>query len=245
MGSSTPDITVIILCYKAEQFVPVFVDRMKRVLEQRSLQYELVLVANYDEEDRQDRTPAIAAELARHDSTIQVVSRPKQGMMGWDMRSGMEVASGKAIALIDGDGQMPAEDIVTVYDRLRQGAYDMVNTYRTKRYDGLQRSVISGLYNVILKLLFPAVRVKDANSKPKIFTREALQRLNLQSGGWFIDAEMIILASYLGFRIGETPTTFYANEHRRSFVGMGAVLEFARELVRYRFTLGARIGGRT
>jgi hypothetical protein len=30
-----------------------------------------------------DRTPAIAAALARQDATITVVARPKEGMMGW------------------------------------------------------------------------------------------------------------------------------------------------------------------
>lgn len=235
-STAQPELSVVILCYRAEDFVPVFVTRMQEALARRGLDYELVLVANYHAQDEQpDRTPAIAAELARGDARITVVAQPKQGMMGWDMRAGMAAASGEAVAVIDGDGQIPADDVVAVYDRLRQGRFDMVNTYRTKRYDGFTRRFVSDAYNLMLRLLFPRVKVRDANSKPKVFTREAFQRLTLESSGWFIDAEMVIQASALGFRIGEVPMVFYWNERRQSFVRPGAILEFAVGLVRYRF----------
>jgi glycosyltransferase involved in cell wall biosynthesis len=236
--ASTPDrppLSVVILCYRAEEFAPTFVSRMKKTLEAHGLVYELVLVANYHA-DRQppDRTPEIVRELARHDSTITVVARPKEGMMGWDMRSGLEAACGEAVAVIDGDGQMPPEDVVAVYECLQQGNFDMAKTFRVERFDGLWRRLISHIYNACLKLLFPRVRVRDANGKPKIFSRRALERLHLSSDDWFIDAEMIIQASELGLRIGEVPTVFHKNPTRPSFIRPGAIFEFVLNLVRYR-----------
>src|SRR5947209_7291035 len=104
MRSTTvnPDISVVILCYRAEDFVPVFVEQMKRALLDRQLSYELVLVANYHAaQTPPDRTPDIVRALARAEPLINVVAKPKQGMMGWDMRSGLEAASGETIAVID------------------------------------------------------------------------------------------------------------------------------------------------
>ena len=165
----SPDLSVVILCYRAEDFVPVFVAEMKAALEKQKIDYELVLVANYHPHAQPpDRTPEIAADLARRDPTLTVVARPKEGMMGWDMRSGLAAAHGRTIAVIDGDGQMPPEDVVAVYDHLRSGAFDMVKTYRTRRGDGFVRVAVSLVYNGALTLLFPSVRVRDANSKPKI-----------------------------------------------------------------------------
>jgi glycosyltransferase involved in cell wall biosynthesis len=231
-----PDISVVILCYRAEDFVPVFVEQMTRVLQDRRLSYELVLVANYDAAaDPPDRTPAIVRALACADPLINVVTRPKQGMMGWDMRSGLEVARGETIAVIDGDGQMPPGDVVAVHDCLHGGGFDMAQTYRVDRQDGSVRRLISSVYNVVLRMLFPSVRVRDANGKPKIFTREALEKLTLTSEGWFIDAEMIIQASRSGFRIGEVATVFYKNQQRPSFVRPKAIVEFAGQLIMYRW----------
>jgi glycosyltransferase involved in cell wall biosynthesis len=213
-----------------------FVLEMQKVLGHRGLRYELILVANYHDNDkRPDRTPEIAAELARTDPTIKVVARPKQGMMGWDMRSGLEAATGETIAVIDGDGQMPVQDVVLAYETLRRDGYDLVKTYRAKRFDGVDRRILSYVYNLLLRVMFPAVKVRDANSKPKLFTREALRRLALESDGWFVDAEIILRATYQGLRIGELPTVFYSNQQRASFVRPSAIIEFARELVRFRF----------
>jgi hypothetical protein len=197
----------------------------------------VVLVANYQAGAvPPDRTPEIVRTLARHDPAPTVVAKAKEGMMGWDMRSGLEVARGETVAVIDGDGQMPPLDVVAVYDCLRAGPYDMAKTYRRERHDGAFRVLVSHLYNIALRLHFPSVRVRDANGKPKIFTREALQRLRLTSSGWFIDAEMVIQASRLGLRIGEVPTTFYRNPQRPSFVGAAAILEFMGNLVLYRIS---------
>src|SRR5262245_5534709 len=125
----TPDISVVILCYQAQDLVPAFVRRMKEALERKSLSYRLVLVANYRPDLRPpDRTPEIVRQLARDDPTVAVVARPKEGMMGWDLRSGLAVATGRTVAVIDGDGQMPPDDVVAVYECLRQGGYDLVQT---------------------------------------------------------------------------------------------------------------------
>lgn len=233
---NSPDLSVVILCYKAGQAAPVFITEMKQHLVARGLRYELVLVANYNAHEKQtDQTPRIILDLAQHDSRIVPVVRVKEGMMGWDLRTGLNAATGKAVAFIDGDGQMPAADVIKVYDALIEASADIAKTYRTTRLDGFKRRVISKGYNFLLKALFPKVKVKDANSKPKVFTREALKKLSLSSNDWFIDAEIIIEASRHGMVIVEVPTIFRENANRRSFVKNTTVFEFLKNLVIYRF----------
>ena len=242
---TTPELSIVILCYKAEDFVPIYVGKVKQLLETEQLRYELVLVANfYPQEGRPDSTPAITAELARKDTHVRTVAKPKQGGMGWDLRSGLVAATGDAVAFIDGDGQMPPEDVIVAYKKFQEGSYDLVTTYRIDRFDGVIRTVISWIFNRLFKLLFPWIKVRDVNSKPKILSRRALDMLNLRSDGWFIDAEIIILASRLGLRIGEVPTKFYRNEYRKSFIRPSAFLEFIQEMLRHRFVKAGRNGHR-
>lgn len=236
-NKSQPELSVVILCYKAGEFARTFISKMKKTLEESGLDsYELILVANYNKnEEFSDLTSSVVKDLAIKDQKLKVVSRVKEGMMGWDMRSGFDVAIGKNIAIIDGDGQMPPEDVVKIYRALKSGNYDMAKTYREERYDGIWRIIISRVYNFLLKSLFPKVKVRDANSKPKIFTREALNKLKLTSGDWFVDAEIIIQASELNFSINEIPTIFYINDQRPSFIKLKAILEFIKNLILYRF----------
>ena len=231
-----PDLSVVILCYRAEDFVPVFVREMKETLEKEQLNYELVLVANYHQDaPKPDKTPEIVRQLAQNDPRIVVVAREKEGMMGWDMRTGLDAATGENIAVIDGDGQMPPQDIIKVYNLLKEGKFDVAKTYRDERFDGLVRVVISRVYNFVFKILFPKTTVRDVNSKPKIFTRAALDQLKLTSDDWFIDAEIIIRATQLRFSIGEVETQFFPNKYRNSFVRFTTIFEFIKNFLHFRW----------
>lgn len=228
----------MVLCYRSGQFAAVFAERLMQSLDATGIDYELVLVGNYLAALREtDETPAVVRALAGKYPRIVAVVREKAGMMGWDMRSGLDAARGRAVAVIDGDGQMPPEDVVKVYRALQAGPFDLAKTYRDTRHDGPARVVMSRSYNLLTRILFPRVRVKDINSKPKAFQQAALTRLKLTSDDWFIDAEIIIKASYLGLSITETPTIFLPNAKRPSFISLRAVLEFIKNLARYRLKI--------
>lgn len=230
----TPELSVVILCYKTSERVHNFVNEVIGHLEGAVPSWELVLVGNYWEGSGDD-TPDIVRGIARSRNNVKAVTMPKKGMMGWDARSGLEKASGRYICLIDGDAQMPAEDILRVYDKIKAEGLDFVKTYRTKRHDSIARTLNSSIYNMIFNVLFPGIRARDANSKPKIFTREAYEKLRLESDDWFLDAEILIQARRLRFKIGEVPTEFYKCHFRKSYVRLDAILEFAKNMVRARF----------
>jgi len=235
----------VVLCYRAEELSIEFVEQLTRELEEAHLDYELVLVGNYHEGSG-DRTPEILRRVADSRPRIRVIARVKEGMMGWDMRSGLQAATGRHLAVIDGDGQMPSSDVVKTYRMLQAGEYDLVKTFRAQRFDGLYRRSISAIYNVLFRMLFPgAAKFHDINSKPKVMTREAFERMGLLSNDWFTDAEIMIEAIRNRLRVGEVATIFLKNERRASFVPPSAIWEFLRNLMYYRvrFSFGRR-GGR-
>lgn len=229
------ELSIVILGYKAGSFLEEFVDKVfNEVNSTLSLPFEIILVANYDNE--KDPTPIIAQRLAKKYDIIKVLSLKKEGKMGWDMRKGFEESRGNYICVLDGDGQMPASDIMNVYSLIKTNNFELVKTYRSIREDGWLRKVLSYVYNMIFNLLYqPPIQLKDVNSKPKILTRSAYNQLNIQSNDWFTDAEIIIQAIDLKFRIAEISTIFYKNDRRKSFVNMRTVLEFTYNLFYYRF----------
>lgn len=230
-----PALSLVILCYRAEEFAEDFVRRTLQAFEEAHVDdFELILVANYVEGSG-DRTPEVVRELARQDARIRFRAEPKQGWMGWDMRSGLDLARGRWIGVIDGDGQMPVTDVADLYRLIRREGYDLAKTFRITRGDGLRRRLLSNVYNKLFHLLFPGVQARDMNSKPKLFAREAYRKLELTSDDWFIDAEIMIQARRFGFRIGELPTGFLGLTGRRSFVKPRALFEFLANLIRHRW----------
>lgn len=241
--SQRPELSVVVLCYQTGEVAQPFTAQLKKELEEAGIDYEMVLVGNYVPGSG-DKTPEILHALAEENPRYKVVAKAKEGAMGWDMRSGLEAASGEHLCVIDGDGQMPTSDIVKVYRMLQIGKYDLVKTFRSKRYDGVYRRIITRVYNFIFHLMFrPGARIIDVNAKPKVMTRAAFEHMHLVSSDWFTDAEIMIEALSLRLRVGEISTVFLKNERRTSFVPPAAILEFLKNLVYYRLKRFKRKGG--
>ena len=228
-----PEISVVVLAYRSAGTITDFVDSLVESLEKENLRWEIVLVGNYFE-GKGDQTPEVINKIASREARIKVVAKIKKGMMGWDMKAGLQAATGQSLAVIDGDGQMPSEDVVRVYQLMKDNELDFAKTCRTKRNDGSYRKLISTVYNILFKIMFPGIKASDMNSKPKIMTRAFYEKINLESNGWFIDAEIMILARRLSLKIGEIETVFHSLDSRPSFVKPLSILEFLFNLFIYR-----------
>ena len=228
------ELSVVILCYRSGAGVVDFIKKAEDLIKTLTDSYELVLVANYIEGSG-DRTRDYVLKLADDNPKCVALCKPKEGMMGWDMRSGMDAANGKYICVIDGDGQFPIESISACFQEVRKGQYDLVKTYRTKRGDGAYRRLISKVYNFLFSILFPGINSEDANSKPKILKASAYQQMKLKSDDWFIDAEIMLNIRDKKMTFYELPIEFYELEGRSSFVKPAAIWEFMKNLFNYRF----------
>lgn len=228
-----PELSAVVLGYRAGRSLVRVAEPLAQELEASGVAYELVLVANYWP-NRDDETPAVAAEFARTHDRVRVVALPKEGAMGWDMRSGLKAARGQVMVVLDGDAQNPVSDVLRTYRALRESGADVVKGRRVLRHDGLYRRVVSIAYNVLFRLFFGTRGIWDINGKPKGLTRSARDRLDLRSDDWFIDAEIVLRARKLGLTIRELPVEFFRNEERASLVRPSAIWEFARNMVRVR-----------
>lgn len=217
-------------------------ENLHKIMSLFRFEWELILVANFWPGSN-DRTPEICQRLAERLPYVRVLAEPKQGAMGWDMRRGLEACRGKYIGVIDGDGQFPVEAIFSCFAKIRSADFDMVKTYRVERQDGFYRRLISSGYNWLFHLFFRgSARLRDVNSKPKIMKREAYEKMMLQSNDWFIDAELILNCINLNLRIYEIPVEFHSLGARKSFVKPGAILEFLRHMLDYRWRWSPRAG---
>jgi glycosyltransferase involved in cell wall biosynthesis len=229
----TPEISIVVLAYRSATTITSFVDSLVESLEKEQLLWEIVLVGNYFE-GVGDKTPEVVRGISARDSRIKMVAVIKKGMMGWDMKSGLQAATGRTLAVIDGDGQMPSSDVIRVYQLMKKNGLDFAKTYRAKRNDGSYRRLISVVYNILFKILFPGINAWDMNSKPKIMTREFYEKSHLESNGWFIDAEIMIYVRRFRAKIGEIETEFLSMDSRPSFVKPLSILEFLVNLFWYR-----------
>jgi glycosyltransferase involved in cell wall biosynthesis len=151
-----------------------------------------------------DRTGEIADRLAAaHPGVVRVVHHPVNRGYGGALRSGFEAAQYELLAFTDGDRQFRVEDLGRLTARLAEpDRPDLVVGYRIKRADPPIRVLYARTYRLANRVLF-GLRVRDVDCACKLFRREALDDVRVESGGAFFSAELLIKVLRKGRSIAE------------------------------------------
>jgi glycosyltransferase involved in cell wall biosynthesis len=151
-----------------------------------------------------DRTAEIADRLAAaHPGVVRVVHHPVNRGYGGALRSGFEASRYELLAFTDGDRQFRVADLGRLTARLQAADRpDVVVGYRIRRADPVIRIVYARTYKLANRVFF-GLRVRDVDCAAKLFRRDALAGVNVESGGAFFSAELLVKALSLGRSIVE------------------------------------------
>jgi glycosyltransferase involved in cell wall biosynthesis len=162
--------------------------------------FEIIVV----DDGSRDATGAIANELAAtHPDIVRAVHHPTNLGYGAALLSGFRAASHDLVAFTDGDRQFRVADLGRLTARLAEAdAPDVVAGYRIKRADPVIRTIYAKLYRFANRVWF-GLPVRDVDCACKLFRREALEGIAVESGGAFFSAELLIKLRSAGRSIVE------------------------------------------
>jgi len=168
--------------------------------------FEIIAV----DDGSRDGTPAIADALAAaHPDTVRVVHHPTNLGYGAALRSGFRAARYEYVAFTDGDRQFRVVDLGRLIERLAApDDPDVVAGFRIRRADPLVRTLYARAYRLANRIFF-GLKVTDVDCACKVFRREALDGLRVESGGAFFSAEMIIKLRAAGRTVVEVGVPHY------------------------------------
>jgi len=158
-----------------------------------------------------DRTREIADDLvARFPDVVRAVHHPTNYGYGAALRSGFAAARYELIAFTDGDRQFKVADIGRLTARLAEADMpDVVVGFRIKRADPLVRTVYARCYRLANRVFF-GLRATDVDCAAKLFRREALVDIHVESSGAFFSAELLIKLRAVGRTVVEVGVPHYA-----------------------------------
>lgn len=141
----------------------------------------------------QDRTREIADRLAAaHPDVVRVVHHDVNRGYGGALRSGFEAARYELLCFTDGDRQFRIADLGRLTARMAEGDHpDVVVGYRIRRADPIIRILYARTYKLANRIFF-GLRVRDVDCACKLFRREALAGVRVESVGAFFSAELLI-----------------------------------------------------
>ena len=126
--ASVPRISAVIACYKDAQAIPLMHQRLSEVFRALAVDHEIIFVNDGSPDD----TESVLAALAAADEHVVAIEHSRNFGSQSAFLSGMEVATGDAVVLLDGDLQDPPEVIPALYEQWRQGS-DVVYGRRARR----------------------------------------------------------------------------------------------------------------
>jgi len=128
VASKPEKLSAIIACYRDHEAIPLMHERLTKVFTTLGVDYEIIFV--------NDRSPtedeAVISALCEQDPHVIGISHSRNFGSQSAFLSGMEIATGDAIVLLDGDLQDTPETIEKFYLEWKKG-FDVVFGVRVKR----------------------------------------------------------------------------------------------------------------
>ncbi len=185
-----------------------------------------------------DGCGALADTLAQHHPEVRVLHHARNRKLGGALRTGFAAATQDWILYMDSDLPVDMNDTFRALPLTRNA--DMVIGNRQGRAEGIRREVMSWGYNNLIRILF-GLQVRDINFAFKLFRRDILDQITLQSEGSFIDAELLVETHRAGFRIAELPIQYHPRVAGLSTLASSSVVvTLLRELRAYRRAMRKR-----
>ena len=121
-------LSAVIACYRDAPAIPDMHERLTRTFQSLEVDYEIIFVNDASPDDAR----TVLDELTARDSHVVAIHHTRNFGSQSAFTSGMRVATGDAVILLDGDLQDPPELIADFYEKWREG-WDVVYGIRQQR----------------------------------------------------------------------------------------------------------------
>ncbi|MBX3252132.1 MAG: glycosyltransferase family 2 protein [Myxococcales bacterium] len=204
---SYPELSLVLPCFNEAENVARVVGESVEAGRRAGGVFEVVVVDDGSTDDTVARVEALGSP------EVRIVRHAENRGYGAALRTGLSTARMRHVFYTDGDGQLDARELVPQLSRLRDDV--VLCGYRAPRRDPVLRVWTGRAWTALVGATLD-VQVRDVNCAFKVFPRAFLRRAQLQSDGATIDAELLLEARRLGYRIEELPVSHRPRAHGRA-----------------------------
>jgi len=178
-------LSVFFPAFNEQDIIAKTVENATRAVSSLVDDYEVIVV----DDGSWDKTAAVIEDLARRDPHVRLVRHEVNRGYGAALRTGFASAQKDLVFFSDADGQFDLQELPGLLSMLKRAP--IVLGYRIRRSDPMYRLFIAKVYNIVVRLVF-GLRVRDIDCAFKLFRRDVLQGVELESDGAFISSELLI-----------------------------------------------------
>lgn len=225
------ELSVVVPVFNEEESVGPLVDRVCVAMASYPDRWELILI----DDGSTDATLANARKhIGREGLALRIVELQRNFGQTAAMQAGIDAATGRLIATMDGDLQNDPKDIPSMVAELERRQLDLLVGWRKNRQDGLLlRKIPSWCANYLIGRI-TGVKLHDYGCSLKIYRSSVIKQVKLMG-----EMHRFIPAWVAGVvpssRIGEMVVTHHARQHGQSKYGISRTFRVILDLLSVMF----------
>ena len=228
-------LSLVLPCHNESDNLRWLLPHIAEVMPRLAERYEVIVV----DDGSSDGSGALALDVAaRHGMDLRVIRHEAKSGYGVTVADGLRATRLEYSAFTDADGQFEVADFALLVPLLDRA--DFVGGWREERNDAAMRSVVSFVFNTLLRVLY-GLRVRDADCALKIMRTDFLRSIDIESRSALMNAELYIKAQRAGLRVAQLPVPHHPRQMGvRSGARPRAILRAIKELLLFRIRLARR-----
>ncbi len=224
-------LSIVMPAYNEEQNVEPMIENVIKTFSPLVDDLEVIVV----NDGSRDRTGEKITSVAARDPRVRMVSHEKNRGYGAALYSGFVAAKKEWVFMTDSDRQFKLIE----FNKLapHAGEADLIVGYRSPRSDPFHRRLYGWGWNSLVTVLF-GYTARDVDCAFKLFKREIIDRIKIDSRGATFSAEFLVRAKRKGYKILEVPVSHLPRPAGKpTGARIDVITRAFRELVRVRLAL--------
>lgn len=198
-------VSFVVPCHNEDMNVPVLIKRLYDLYGKYI--FEIIIV----DDNSTDRTAEVTEEMAMQYKHIRLIRRSPPTGVGRALRDGLNQANGEYVVIMDSDFQHIISEMRDLFDVLNTGV-DVVVGSRFSRESVLinyafTKIIANRAFHFLANLLL-GKRFRDISNNLKIFRREVIKKISIESDDFAANAETGLKPLLLGYRVTEVPISW-------------------------------------
>jgi len=217
-------ISVVIPAFNEQDNIRKVIENSYNFLKANFDNFELIIV----DDGSTDNTHFICRELSTKIGDKLVVLRHVANRgYGAALRTGLFSAKNDLVFYTDSDNQFDINELKSFLEYIKD--FDVIIGYRKNRKDIFIRKFCALIYNRIIFFLF-GLNVRDIDCSFKLFKRESLSKLSIDTDEFLIDTELLVKSKLNNLKVKQIGVNHLPRTSGKSTVKFSHVFGTIRDM---------------
>lgn len=223
-------LSVVVPFFNEEDNLPVLHEELISVLKKIGVESEIIYVDDGSADGSISKLKKAIEKAKDNKIEITVASFTRNFGQTAAVSAGIDKARGEFVSFLDADLQNDPKDILRFYEKVSTN-YDAVLGWRKERRDASLRSVLSGVANTLIQLLFK-FPFHDVGCSARIVRRSVLKNIQLYGE---LHRIMPVLIYLQGAKVTELVVNHRERKMGKSKYGFDRIIKIIIDIITVKF----------